>query len=314
MSGCCCGNAGRAALAPIAVQPVSPDRRRALQSDTIWLPGGDSFIGTDRPLLPVDGEAPCRPVHVAPFGLDAVAVTNRRFAEFIAATGHVTDAERFNWSFVFHSRLAQPDLYPAPVGTPWWRAVKGATWASPEGPGSTVEGREDHPAVHVSWTDAAAFATWAGGRLPTEAEWEHAARAGQRDPRYPWGDAEPDDTRIFCNIWQGQFPAQNTAADGWPTTAPMRSFAPNAFGFWNTVGNVWEWCADAFRIATPHPLAQARDAEAVAAGEYLQKGGSWLCHASYCHRYRIAARAGRSADTSAGHTGFRLAWDAETRV
>jgi len=280
----------------------------------IWLPGGEGFVGTDRPIIPADGEAPLRSVHLEPFGLDAVAVSNSRFADFIRDTGYVTDAEKFDWSFVFYSCLHDPQAHPAPIGTPWWRAVRGATWHRPEGHGSSIAGREDHPAVHVSWNDAAAFALWAGARLPTEAEWEHAARGGLRDTRYPWGDEEPDDAKTLCNIWQGRFPTQNTKADGWYATAPVQSFAANAYGFFNLVGNVWEWSADHFRVTTASLEGQNRDATARMGGERVQKGGSWLCHSSYCHRYRIAARTGRPADTSASHTGFRLAWDTTQRA
>ncbi|MGG5810422.1 formylglycine-generating enzyme family protein [Falsiroseomonas sp. CW058] len=273
------------------------------------MPGGPATIGTDRPELLLDGEGPSRRVVLAPFRMDAHQVTNRRFAAFVAATGYVTEAERFGWSYVFHL-FADPAL-PAltPEGTPWWRKVHGASWAAPEGPGSSVADRLDHPAVHVAWNDAAAFAAWAGGRLPTEAEWEHAARGGRDQARFPWGNEEPTDTRIFCNIWQGDFPHRNTAADGFAGTAPVDSFAPNGFGLFNTCGNAWEWCADPFRVRSLAKAAKHRNAAAAAERERLMKGGSYLCHVSYCYRYRIAARAGRSPDTSAGHTGFRLVYD-----
>jgi formylglycine-generating enzyme required for sulfatase activity len=316
--GCCAGNAPRRRDSGVQLaggaKLALPEHRTRMQADAIWLPAADSYAGTDRPVIPGDGEGPCRPTRVGAFGLDRVAVSNRRFAEFIAATGHATDAERFGWSYVFHLLLRDADRHPAPPGTPWWRGVEGAAWNAPEGPGSTVEGREDFPATHVSWNDATAFAAWAGGRLPTEAEWERAARAGLRDPRYPWGDAEPDDTTTPCNIWQGRFPMVNTAADGWLATAPVESFAANGLGFYNLVGNVWEWCADRFRVDGPSIAGRARDAMALAEDERTQKGGSYLCHPSYCHRYRIAARTGRSADTSAGHSGFRMAWNAADRA
>lgn len=310
--GCCGPRAARPvaaapAAASAAIAPSTQDHR----AEAIWLPAGHGFVGTDRPVLPVDGEAPQRRVRLAAFGLDAVAVTTARFARFVAETGHVTDAEKFGWSFVFHSLLPDPDRHPAPQGLDWWRAVDGALWSAPEGPGSTVEGRADHPVTHVSWNDAAAFARWCGGRLPSEAEWEHAARGGMRDPRYPWGDQDPDDdSHLPCNIWQGRFPQVNTGKDGWLGTAPVRSFAPNGFGFYNMVGNVWEWGADPFRLRGLSRASKSRDAIARADRERVQKGGSYLCHASYCHRYRIAARNGRSPDTSTGHTGFRVAWDA----
>lgn len=316
---CCCGNAPRDSglnlVQPLAQQQVTnPQRAAHLQSDAIWLPSAESHIGTDRPLIPADGEGPCRATEVAAFGLDRVAVSNRRFSEFVAATHYKSDAEAFGWSYVFHLLLRDPDRHPAPGGVPWWRGVEGAAWNSPEGPGSDICGRADHPATHISWNDATAFAQWAGGRLPTEAEWERAARGQARDPRYPWGDDEPDDHSVHCNIWQGKFPLVNTAADGWLATAPVQSFGASAFGFYNLVGNVWEWCADKFRVHDASMAGCARDAAAVADDERVQKGGSYLCHASYCHRYRIAARAGRSADTSSGHSGFRMAWDISPQI
>jgi formylglycine-generating enzyme required for sulfatase activity len=241
--------------------------------------------------------------------MDAHAVTNRRFAAFVAATGHVTEAERFGWSYVFRPFIPAGIAAPAPEGTPWWGQVQGACWAAPEGPGSSIAERLDHPSVHVAWTDAAAFAAWASGRLPSEAEWEHAAKGGDDTARFPWGAAEPDDTNGMCNIWQGEFPRRNTQADGWVGTAPVDAYAPNGYGLFNACGNVWEWCADAFRVRSLTGLAKQRNAAAMAERERVMKGGSYLCHRSYCYRYRIAARAGRSPDTSAGHTGFRVAYD-----
>jgi formylglycine-generating enzyme required for sulfatase activity len=257
----------------------------------------------------MDGEGPPRRLTLRPFRMDAHQVTNRRFAAFAAATGYRTEAERYGWSYVFHLLLDRASELPAPDGTPWWRKVDGAHWAAPEGPGSSVANRMDHPAVHIAWNDAAAFAAWAGGRLPTEAEWEHAAKGGNDRARFPWGGAEPDDTTAFCNIWQGEFPRQNTLADGFLGTAPVDAFAPNGFGLFNMCGNAWEWCADAFRVRSLLRAAKQRNAAATAERERVMKGGSYLCHVSYCYRYRIAARAGRSPDTSAGHTGFRVAYD-----
>jgi sulfatase modifying factor 1 len=274
------------------------------------IPGGTATLGTDAPFFRADGEGPGRRVTIRPFRMDAHAVTNRRFAAFVAATGHVTEAERFAWSYVFRSFIPAGIAAPAPEGTPWWGQVQGACWAAPEGPGSSIAERLDHPAVHVAWTDAAAFAAWAGGRLPSEAEWEHAAKGGDDAARFPWGAAEPDDTNGMCNIWQGEFPRRNTQADGWVGTAPVDAYAPNGYGLFNACGNVWEWCADAFRVRSLSGLAKQRNAAAMAERERVMKGGSYLCHRSYCYRYRIAARAGRSPDTSAGHTGFRVAYDA----
>ncbi|HEV7263353.1 MAG TPA: formylglycine-generating enzyme family protein [Falsiroseomonas sp.] len=304
----CCPAGSREASAP----PAAPARHvggRDL-AETVAIPGGSATIGTDAPELREDGEGPARCVTLRPFRMDAHAVTNRRFAAFIAATGYRTEAERYGWSYVFHLFLPNGLDAPSPPGTPWWGKVDGAHWAAPEGPGPDVAQRQDHPAVHIAWNDAAAFAAWAGGRLPSEAEWEHAARGGNGQARFPWGDVEPDDSFTPCNIWQGDFPRRNTAADGWSGTAPVDAFAPNGYGLFNTCGNVWEWCADAFRVRSLSAAAKQRNKAATAERERVMKGGSHLCHRSYCYRYRIAARSGRSPDTSAGHLGFRLAYDA----
>ncbi|GHA21934.1 hypothetical protein GCM10007989_16600 [Devosia pacifica] len=242
--------------------------------------------------------------------MDAAAVTNRRFAEFVNATGFETETERFGWSFVFYDMLPADMSSLAAVGTDWWRCVDGACWKEPEGPGSKIEGREDHPVTHVTWNDAAAFAKWAGGRLPTEAEWEHAARGGLTDPMFPWGDQEPDDVDFMpCNVWQGQFPNRNTGADGFRWVAPARSFAPNGYGLYNMAGNTWEWTADRWSVRSLAKASKADNFNATAHNERVMKGGSFLCHRSYCYRYRIAARHPNTTDTSTSHIGFRLAYD-----
>ncbi|MBL6458239.1 formylglycine-generating enzyme family protein [Belnapia sp. T6] len=274
------------------------------------IPGGPATIGTDAPVFPADGEAPARRVMLRPYRLDAHAVTNGRFAAFVDATGYRTEAERHGWSFVFHAFVPQGLDTPAPEQTPWWRRVDGACWSAPEGPGSSVADRLDHPAIHIAWSDAATFAAWAGGRLPTEAEWEHAARGGKPAAPFPWGTAEPDDTGTLpCNIWQGDFPHCNTGADGFVGTAPVGGFMPNGYGLYQMCGNVWEWCADTFRIRSLSRTAKTRNLTASEGRERVMKGGSYLCHRSYCYRYRIAARVGHPPDTSAGHTGFRVAYD-----
>lgn len=278
--------------------------------DTVEIPGGTALVGTKTPGIPDDGETPLRRKKVKTFRIGTTTVTNCEFAQFVRDTGYVTEAEKFGWSFVFWSDVpASVPMTAAVAGVEWWRRVDGATWKDVLGPDTyATSWWPNHPVAHVSWNDAVAFARWVGGRLPTEAEWEHAARAGQGDVRFPWGDLEPDDTSIFpCNIWQGQFPQSNTAADGWARTAPARSFEPNAFGLYNMVGNVWEWTADTFTVKSLKKHVRQR-VEAMR-GFKVTKGGSFLCHRSYCYRYRIAARTGNSPDSATSHTGFRVVWD-----
>lgn len=266
-------------------------------------------MGTDRPLLPQDGEGPSRRVRLTAFRIDRYAVTNARFAQFVAATGHRTDAERYGWSFVFHAfvPVAVGPTQGAP-GTSWWRQVHGATWWRPEGPGSDVQDRWDHPVVHVSWNDAAAFAAWAGGRLPTEAEWEYAARGGSEGTIFPWGDELEPGGEHRCNVWQGAFPHVNEGADGYRGTAPVHAFAPNGFGLHGVIGNVWEWCADWFGV--DHDASPRHAPRGPATGtRRVMKGGSYLCHHSYCTRYRLAARTSGAVDDGPGNVGFRVAYD-----
>ena len=259
----------------------------------------------------MDGEGPSRVVRIRQFAIDPFAVTNEWFAAFVAETGFRTDAETHGWSAVFQGFL--PKSIPGQsgaAGAEWWRRVEGASWRMPEGPGSSIADRPDHPVVHASWGDAQKFAAWAGGRLPSEVEWEYAAGGGLEARRFPWGDQEPDDLEFLpCNIWQGEFPVRNTAADGFAGTAPVAAFTPNAFGLFNMVGNTWEWCADAFRVRSLARAAKVRNDGARRHNERVVKGGSYLCHRSYCYRYRIAARTGVSSDTSTGHVGFRVAFD-----
>jgi len=282
-------------------------------AEIMWLPGGRSFIGTQKGVIQSDSEGIRRSVTLQPFGLERYAVTIARFQQFVQETGYVSEAERFGWSYVFHLLLEKPEDFAAPPGLTWWRKVDGADWAHPEGPHSAVKGREEHPVTHISWHDAVQFAAWCGGRLPTEAEWEYAARGGLPDPIYPWGDDEPDDeSHIFCNIWQGQFPHHNTLADGYLGTCPVDAFQANSYGFYNMSGNVWEWCEDAFRSRSLSKQAKIRDRAALEQGEHVLKGGSYLCHKSYCYRYRIAARSGRSPDSTSGNIGFRVAYDTQS--
>ena len=254
----------------------------------VTVPAGTFLMGNDRPpWFPGDGEAPVRPVDLPAYRIGATAVSNASFAHFVTASGWRTDAEAFGWSFVFvDSVLPSAEVLDASVpGAPWWRAVRGATWREPHGPGS--EAAPDHPVVHVSWQDAQAYAAWAGARLPTEAEWEKAARGGLEQARYPWGDDEPAGR---ANVWEGDFPVRRT--NGPPGPVAVDAFAPNGYGLHNAAGNVWEWTQDAW---------------AGAPGRRVVKGGSFLCHPSYCHRYRVAGRTFSTPDSSTGHTGFRVA-------
>ena len=270
------------------------------------IPGGRALIGTDRPVFATDGEGPLRHKTLSPFRLGVTTVTTAEFAAFVAATGYVTDAERLGDSLVFQGLLPKGTPPTQAVSdAPWWRVLPGANWRHPTGP-EGPEATPDHPVVHVSWNDATAFAVWAGARLPSEAEWEHAARGGLGDVSFPWGDEEPDDAGFQpCNIWQGRFPQQDLGLDGYRGTAPARSFAPNGYGLYNMVGNVWEWTSAPFKVRSLSKSVQA--VHAGKAGFKLCKGGSFLCHKSYCFRYRIAARNSSSATSSTSHIGFRIA-------
>ncbi|WP_344785357.1 formylglycine-generating enzyme family protein [Microbacterium kribbense] len=256
---------------------------------------------------PQDGEVPLHRVELEGFSIDATTVTNDDFARFVDETGYATEAETFGFSAVFHLALQAPDedvIGPA-AGTPWWFGVRGADWAHPGGRDSSVDGRGDHPVVHISWNDATAYCEWAGRRLPTEAEWEYAARGGIDGAKYPWGDDEVDEGGWRANIWQGQFPGGNTADDGWLTTAPVRSFRPNGYGLWQPVGNVWEWCADWFHPRTYRELPEADPRGPAQGTARVLRGGSYLCHISYCNRYRNSARSQNTPDSSMGNAGFR---------
>jgi formylglycine-generating enzyme required for sulfatase activity len=293
-----------------AAAETAGSRIQGRAAETIAVKGGESFVGTDDPVISGDGEGPARKVLLQDFHLEVETVTVRRFAEFVDATGHVTESERFGMSAVFAPLLKDQGMVTGGVvNTPWWTRIDGASWKHPEGPGSSIEERLDHPVTQVSWNDATAFAAWVGGRLPTEAEWEHAARGGNRRRRFPWGDEEPSDENIFCNIWQGEFPRHNTLADGYFSTAPTRSFQPTEAGFYNLAGNVWEWSGDAFKVRSLSKAAKLRNEQAKKSADKVLKGGSFLCHKSYCYRYRIAARMGLSADSAGSNTGFRVAYD-----
>lgn len=303
----CCGPARTTSADAEGAVDVSFGEKT--QSDVVEIPGGDALVGTNAPILAIDGEAPLKRKKVNTFRMDACTVTNARFEAFVEATGYVTEAERLGDSFVFaHHVLENAPPNRGVAAAPWWRVIPGANWRAVHGPGSEAVWEEDHPVVQVTWNDAMAFAKWAGGRLPSEVEWEHAARGGLDDARFPWGDREPDDTEFFpCNIWQGRFPDIDLGRDGFASTAPARSFEPNGYGLYNMVGNVWEWTAEPFKVRSlKKSVARAHAGKE---GYRLTKGGSFLCHASYCYRYRIAARSGTSPDSSTSHQGIRLVYD-----
>ncbi len=297
----------------------SPSRPHAPASKTstsgmVRLQGGAFFMGADDGVgYPSDGEGPVREVRLAPFHIDRTSVTNRRFERFVKETGHKTEAERFGWSYVFFQLLA-PELLRKvkqhPREAPWWCKAPGAYWRRPEGRASNIRRRMDYPVIHVSWNDAMAYCAWAGKRLPTEAEYEYAARGGLERKRYPWGDEFKPNGRHYCNIWQGEFPKHNTLEDGHLGVATARSFPANGFGLFHMAGNVWEWCWDWWSNAY-HVDGPREDPTGPPAGtEKVIRGGSCLCHDSYCNRYRVAARTKNTPDSSSGNAGFRCVADA----
>lgn len=259
---------------------------------------------------PGDGESPVHPVTISAFRIDATSVTNADFAVFVEQTGFCTESERQGFSAVFHLAFDGDagDILGTAEGAPWWYGVRGASWRHPGGPGSTIKGLDDHPVVHVSWDDAVAYCAWAGRVLPSEAQWESAARAGVEGLRYPWGNDLPAKAIGHdwpCNIFQGRFPSENSLEDGFLTTAPVRSFTPNALGLWQMVGNVWEWCHDVFDAAY-YATSPTLDPTGPGTGPTrVMRGGSYLCHDSYCNRYRNAARTSNTPDSASGNMGFR---------
>ncbi|MBT2586555.1 formylglycine-generating enzyme family protein [Arthrobacter sp. ISL-95] len=259
---------------------------------------------------PADGETPVHPVAVSSFAVDATAVTNAQFAKFIEDSGYRTESEQLGSSAVFHLlvQAKEQDILGPLTGATWWLAVRGADWAHPNGPRSIWKDFAEHPVAHVSWNDAMAYCAWAGRRLLTEAEWEYAARGGLAGKRYAWGDElHPEDGQHRCNIWQGEFPLLNTEADGYLGTAPVGSFPPNGYGLHDTSGNVWEWCQDWFlpKYYRNSPINDPQG-PTIGAGRVM-RGGSYLCHDSYCNRYRVAARSYSPADSASGNCGFRTA-------
>lgn len=269
--------------------------------------GGEWFImGSSDPQHAGDGESPERSVWVDEFRLSTTAVSNRDFYRFVDATGYVTDAQRAGSSFVFHLQVENTKACRASGVAPWWLDVPGASWCNPEGLGTTIEDRDNHPVVHVTRNDALHFCRWAGVRLPTEAQWEYAARGGLVSQPYPWGSDLTPQGKHLCNIWQGEFPNINVANDGFAGTAPVNEYAANAYGLFNMTGNVWEWTADRFtNMHSPKPIKNP--AGPLNGDQYVAKGGSYLCHESYCLRYRTSSRQALDASVSTSNVGFRVA-------
>lgn len=271
-------------------------------------------MGTNAPYsFSADGEGPAHTVRLRPFLMDATCVTNEQFNAFVNASGYKTEAERFGWSFVFSghlppSEIAKPSR-PKVAGSEWWCRVDGATWRHPEGPKTTIKQRWDHPAVQISWRDAVAYAEWAGKRLPTEAEWEFAARGGLTQKPFPWGDELEPAGKHAMNVWQGTFPSRNTRADGHDATAPAKSYKANHYGLYQMTGNVWEWCLDWFE-ARYYAASPVENPQGPNTGtRRVMRGGSFLCHASYCNRYRTDARSSNTPESSTTNLGFRCVRD-----
>ncbi len=306
----------------------------------VWVPGGEFAMGSDAVDAKEDEKPPHR-VQVDGFWIDATLVTNREFMQFVEETGYVTTAEKTptieeimiqvppgtpllsNEALVAASLVFQPpkDRISRSTMHFWWAWVPGTSWQHPDGPNSSIAGREDHPVVHVSWFDAVAYAEWAGKRLPTEAEWEFAASGGREGTIYTWGNEPFSEEEPQANIWHGEFPYHSTKPGGYFGTTEVKSFPPNSYGLYDMAGNVWEWCSDLYHHAyyqeenlrgishNPKGPTTSFDPKEPYATKRVQRGGSFLCHKSYCKGYRISARMKTCSDTSLSHTGFRCAKD-----
>ncbi|KAK6621713.1 Formylglycine-proteinrating enzyme [Polyplax serrata] len=277
----------------------------------VYLKGGKFEMGTDKPIFAADGEGPKRTVSIKPFYLDKHEVSNGEFEIFVKDTGYKTEVEGFGDSFVFENLLSdavKDTVTQAVARAPWWLPVKGADWRHPEGPDSTITEKMDHPVIHVSWNDAKAYCDWAQKRLPSEAEWEYACRSGKKDRLFPWGNNFHPKGEHRANIWQGVFPGHDEGLDGYVGTAPVTAFEETEFGLKNMIGNVWEWTSDFWE--TKHSTEPVENPTGPPSGtDKVKKGGSFLCHKSYCYRYRCAARSQNTPDSSASNLGFRCAAD-----
>lgn len=317
-------NASHSASA-MTVNPTPPPT--AIPENMVWISGGTFQMGCADCDMP--DALPVHPVTVDGFFMDATPVTNAEFARFVNATGYVTIAERplnpQDYPGVDPKNLVPGSAVftPPPEDVPlddisrWWHYVPGACWKRPEGTNSTIKGREDHPVVHVAWEDAVAYAKWAGKRLPTEAEFEFAARGGQAANLYAWGSELKPDGKWMANIWQGRFPSKNTVEDGYVGTSPVKAFQPNPFGLYDVGGNIWQWCADWYRpdyftqlaaqgtAVNPQGPADSYDPQEPGAKKRVQKSGSFLCSDQYCSRYLVGSRGRGSVDSGSSNVGFR---------
>ena len=279
--------------------------------------GGSFTMGNSKSKgFAIDQEGPLTSINVLPFNISETTVTNEQFSTFVNETGYKTEAENLGLSFVFRGVLddGKKSVDCCNTELDWWADVEGADWKHPEGPDSNIDDRMNHPVVHVTWNDACAYCDWAGGRLPTEAEWEYAARGGLEEKEYAWGDELTPEGNHHCNIWQGEFPTQNTKEDGYYGTAPVKTYEPNGYGLYQVAGNVWEWCLNPARIPLDffknYPLKTFLEVTKGYHEEYMaQRGGSFLCHHSYCNRYRVAARNGNSGNSASINCGFRYVID-----
>ena len=313
----CCVPSKARAVHLAQSRSVSAERTRAVGgslSGMTRLDGGLFLMGTDYSEgFLKDGEGPIREVVVDPFHIDVSPVLNIQFGEFVRATGFRTEAERFGWSFVFKGHIPAERYDELVVATVnevrWWCKVNGADWLHPEGPDSSIDNRDEYPVVHVSWSDAVEYCKWAGKRLPTEAEWEYAARGGLEQKLFPWGDELTPGGRHLCNVWQGEFPEVDLGEDGFTGPCPPTAFPPNGYGLYTPTGNVWEWCGDWFHPEYHIAATRNNPAGPPVGASRVMKGGSYLCHESYCNRYRVAAWTSNTADRSTTNIGFRCVRD-----
>lgn len=329
------------AIYKMTYQEVGGQTEKSIQN-MVLIPGGEYLMGSENPEA-YPNEKPIHKVKVDSFLMDKYEVTNSQFKEFIKATGYITTAEKkINWDEMKkqlpRGSSKPPDSILAPGSlifkeikystklndkSAWWKWKQGVSWKKPYGEDSSIENIMDHPVVHVSWDDAVAYANWIEKRLPTEAEWEWAAKGGLLSNHYPWGNEKVNSGEVKCNYWSGKFPTENSKEDGFYYTAPVISYKPNGYGLYNMAGNVWEICSDWFDenyyqycynlglIKNPQGPAKSNYSMEPYEKKRVTRGGSFLCNDSYCASYRVTARMPFSEDSGTNHTGFRCVSDVE---